>query len=63
MAKDLLETKGALKEMVQDGVVFLGVCGGYQLSGRFYRGLDGVEIPGAACSTCSRCTRERARNA
>ena len=46
VAKDLLETKGALKEMVQDGIVFLGVCGGYQLSGRFYRGLDGVEIPG-----------------
>ncbi len=46
-AKDLLETKGALKDMVEDGVVFLGVCGGYQLSGRFYRGLDGVEMPGA----------------
>ena len=47
VAKDLLETKGGLREAVEDGVVFLGVCGGYQLSGRFYRGLDGVEMPGA----------------
>ena len=40
-------TKGALREAVEDGVVFLGVCGGYQLSGRFYRGADGDEMPGA----------------
>jgi CobQ-like glutamine amidotransferase family enzyme len=47
VGRDVIETKGALREMLQDGVVFLGVCGGYQLSGRFYRGLDGVEMPGA----------------
>ena len=46
VSKDLAESKGALPEMVEDGVVFLGVCGGYQLSGRFYRGLDGAEMPG-----------------
>ena len=33
--------------MVDAGVVFLAVCGGYQLSGRFYRGLDGKEMRGA----------------
>ena len=47
VADDLAATKGALREAVEDGVVFLGVCGGYQLSGRFYRGLDGKELPGA----------------
>lgn len=44
---DLAATKGALREAVDDGVVFLGVCGGYQLSGRFYRGADGDEMRGA----------------
>jgi CobQ-like glutamine amidotransferase family enzyme len=44
---DLAATKGALREAVEDGIVFLGVCGGYQLSGRFYRGADGVEMQGA----------------
>jgi hypothetical protein len=45
--EDLSATKGALREAVEDGVVFLGVCGGYQLSGRFYRGADGEELRGA----------------
>jgi CobQ-like glutamine amidotransferase family enzyme len=47
VSKDLAETKAALRELVEEGTVFLGVCGGYQLSGRFYRGLDGVELAGA----------------
>lgn len=47
VAADLAATKGALPGLVEDGVVFLGVCGGYQLSGRFYRGLDGGEMQGA----------------
>jgi lipid II isoglutaminyl synthase (glutamine-hydrolysing) len=44
---DLAATKGALRDAIDDGVVFLGVCGGYQLSGRFYRGADGEEMRGA----------------
>jgi lipid II isoglutaminyl synthase (glutamine-hydrolysing) len=47
VADDLAATKRALVEAVQDGVVFLGVCGGYQLSGRFYRGAGGEEMRGA----------------
>ena len=39
VAQDLVEVKGpALREAVEDGCVFLGVCGGYQLAGRFKRG-------------------------
>lgn len=45
---DLLATKAAaLCEAVEAGVVFLGVCGGYQMAGHFYRGLDGEELQGA----------------
>ncbi len=45
---DLLATKAAaLREAVEAGVVFLGVCGGYQMAGHFYRGLDGEELQGA----------------
>jgi CobQ-like glutamine amidotransferase family enzyme len=48
VAADLAGVKGpALREAVEDGVPFLGVCGGYQLAGRFYRGADGVELAGA----------------
>ena len=47
VSDDLAATKGALREAVDDGVVFLGVCGGYQLSGRFYRGAEGEEMRGA----------------
>jgi CobQ-like glutamine amidotransferase family enzyme len=48
VGSDLVATKAAaLREAVEAGVVFLGVCGGYQLAGRFYRGLDGEELAGA----------------
>ena len=47
VCQDLAATKSALRDAVEDGVVFLGVCGGYQLSGRFYRGADGIDMGGA----------------
>jgi CobQ-like glutamine amidotransferase family enzyme len=48
VARDLVEVKGgALREAVEAGVAFLGVCGGYQLAGNFYRGADGEELAGA----------------
>jgi len=48
VAEDLLSLKAApLREAVEAGVVFLGVCGGYQLAGRFYRGAEGEELVGA----------------
>ena len=48
VAEDLLSLKAApLREAVEAGVVFLGVCGGYQLAGRFYRGAEGGELVGA----------------
>ncbi|HLF71378.1 MAG TPA: glutamine amidotransferase, partial [Dehalococcoidia bacterium] len=48
VAEDLLALKaGPLREAVEAGVPYLGVCGGYQLAGRFYRGADGEELDGA----------------
>ena len=48
VADDLAATKAApLREAVEDGAVFLAVCGGYQLAGRFYRGADSQDLPGA----------------
>jgi hypothetical protein len=47
IAPDLAERGGAIAEAVADGAAVLAVCGGYQLLGRFYRGRDGEELPGA----------------
>jgi CobQ-like glutamine amidotransferase family enzyme len=48
VSEDLAEVKrAALSEAVEAGVVFLAVCGGYQLAGHFYRGADGEELRGA----------------
>jgi CobQ-like glutamine amidotransferase family enzyme len=42
-----LQTKGAdLKRAARLGSVFLGVCGGYQLLGNYYRTSQGTEIAG-----------------
>jgi CobQ-like glutamine amidotransferase family enzyme len=47
VAADLLETKAeALHQAVEQGVVLLAVCGGYQLLGRYYRLAAGEELAG-----------------
>jgi CobQ-like glutamine amidotransferase family enzyme len=46
VANDLAAKSGPLREAVEEGAVFLAVCGGYQLLGRFYRDVAGVELPG-----------------
>jgi len=48
VADDFRTVKGAsLRAAVENGFVFLAVCGGYQLAGHYYRGLDGDELEGA----------------
>ncbi|MDD4495890.1 MAG: glutamine amidotransferase [Eubacteriales bacterium] len=43
--KDFIEQKGSeIKSAVNAGKVFLCVCGGYQMMGKFYRLQDGKEI-------------------
>jgi hypothetical protein len=46
VAPDLAARSEALREAVSDGAAFLGVCGGYQFLGRFYRDRAGKELPG-----------------
>src|SRR5438477_11178653 len=46
VSQDLVRKGEALRAAVDGGAAFLAVCGGYQLLGRFYRGRDGVELPG-----------------
>ena len=47
IAPDLAARGEAIGEAIAGGAAVLAVCGGYQLLGRFYRGRDGAELPGA----------------
>lgn len=45
MQQDLLEVKGdAIRRSVEDGLVYLCICGGYQLMGKYFRTHNGKEI-------------------
>ncbi|MFL5955123.1 MAG: type 1 glutamine amidotransferase [Gaiellaceae bacterium] len=46
VAGDLVAKESALREAVENGAAFLAVCGGYQLLGRSYTDVAGVELPG-----------------
>jgi lipid II isoglutaminyl synthase (glutamine-hydrolysing) len=46
VAPDLAEKAEPLREAVENGAAFLAVCGGYQLLGRSYLDVAGVELPG-----------------
>ncbi|NUR76373.1 MAG: glutamine amidotransferase [Thermoleophilia bacterium] len=46
VADDLAAKAPPLRGAVEAGAAFLAVCGGYQLLGRFYRDVAGVEHPG-----------------
>jgi hypothetical protein len=45
--RDLIELKGPLiRQAVADGLVFLCICGGYQMMGQYYEEQDGNRISG-----------------
>lgn len=47
VARDLPGTKAdALRTALADGAVMLAVCGGFQLAGHGYTGVDGSRMPG-----------------
>jgi hypothetical protein len=46
VARDLAAKGQALIDAVAQGSALLAVCGGYQLLGRSYRGLQGEDMPG-----------------
>jgi hypothetical protein len=43
---DLERRAPELNRAIERGLVTLAICGGYQLLGKYYRTLDGCEIPG-----------------
>jgi lipid II isoglutaminyl synthase (glutamine-hydrolysing) len=46
VAEDLVAKTAAIRAAVDGGAAVLAVCGGYQLLGRGYRDLHGVDLPG-----------------
>ena len=48
VAPDLVAKAEPLRAAAAAGAAFLAVCGGYQLLGRSYRDVSGIELPGAA---------------
>jgi lipid II isoglutaminyl synthase (glutamine-hydrolysing) len=47
VCKDLQQEKAeGLKQAAADGAVFLGICGGYQLMGHYYKPHEGDKLPG-----------------
>jgi CobQ-like glutamine amidotransferase family enzyme len=46
VARDLAAKSASVLEAAESGAAVLAVCGGYQLLGRFYRFLNGEELPG-----------------
>ena len=46
VAQDLHASKATLATLVDDGAVLFAVCGGYQLAGHGYTGVDGVRMDG-----------------
>lgn len=43
---DLAKHIDALKDAIENGLVILAICGGYQLLGHYFRTKDGQNIPG-----------------
>ena len=59
IAGDLAGKASALGETAAGGAVVLGVCGGYQLLGRSYRGRSGAELPGVGLLALDTVAGER----
>ena len=46
VAGDLQNKKNLIKSAIEQGAVFLGICGGYQLLGLYYKTNSGLELKG-----------------
>lgn len=46
LADDLIKYKDNIKEAITNGVLFLLICGAYQLFGKYYKSADGDIVPG-----------------
>jgi hypothetical protein len=46
VAEDLMKKQEKLKQMIEDGIPGLYICGAYQFLGKYYKEADGTIIPG-----------------
>ncbi len=46
MVEDLGKRREEIRKAIEDGLVLLAICGGYQMLGEYYQTGDGVRIPG-----------------
>lgn len=46
LVNDLKRREGELREAIEEGLVVLSICGGYQLLGRYYQTSGGEKMPG-----------------
>lgn len=46
LVEDLMKRKQEFKAAIEDGLVVLAICGGYQLLGQYYQMAGGTKIPG-----------------
>lgn len=46
IGNDLLKRKHEIQVAVESGTVALTICGGFQLFGKYFKTIDGTEIPG-----------------
>lgn len=46
LVQDLMERVDELKAAIEDGLVVLTICGGYQLLGQYYQTAEDTRIPG-----------------
>ncbi|MHB8124754.1 MAG: type 1 glutamine amidotransferase [Desulfitobacteriaceae bacterium] len=46
LVQDLMQRKVDLQAAIEDGLVVLTICGGYQLLGQYYQTAEGKKIPG-----------------
>lgn len=46
LVQDLMQRKIDLQAAIEDGLVVLTICGGYQLLGQYYQTAEGKNIPG-----------------
>lgn len=46
LVDDLTDRVDELKSAIEEGLVVLTICGGYQLLGQYYQTVEGIKIPG-----------------
>ena len=61
VADDFLARKEQITEAVNDGMVILAICGGYQLLGKFYESSNSEKIPGLGVLDIETYAQERKR--